>query len=163
MPRSASAGRAHDYKAHFTRTRLAYDKVTAVRVLLMQRHSEMEAAATKAMQLQQALQEEVDFLLDAIAEIHARAASAPQKERPAPTPPEARTPKGRPARRAVAYSDDEDDEPTPARAPSTGAASEAERSAKRLRSTPATSEVDDDVLASLGDDDVSAPKRARLA
>ncbi|KAI3617524.1 hypothetical protein CBS9595_003433 [Malassezia furfur] len=152
MPRSASAGRAHDYKAHFTRTRLAYDKVTA-----------MEAAATKAMQLQQTLQEEVDFLLDAIAEIHARTASAAHTERAAAAPAEARTPKGRTARRAVAYSDDEDDEPAPALAPSTDAADEAERSAKRLRSTPGTSEVDDDVLASLGDDEVSAPKRARLA
>lgn len=131
----------------------------------------MEAAATKAMQLQQTLQEEVEyvddrspsFLLDAIAEIHARTASAAHTERAAAAPAEARTPKGRTARRAVAYSDDEDDEPAPALAPSTDAADEAERSAKRLRSTPGTSEVDDDVLASLGDDEVSAPKRARLA
>ncbi|KAI3624367.1 hypothetical protein GLX27_003152 [Malassezia furfur] len=159
MPRSASAGRPHDYKAHFTRTRLAYDKVTA-------RQTEMEAAATKAMQMQQALQEEVDFLLDAIAEIHARAASEIHTERAAAAPAEVRTPKGRAPRRAVAYSDDEDDEPPAASAPlaaQTDASDEAAGHAKRVRSTPGTSEVDDDVLASLGDDDASSPKRARLA
>lgn len=140
----------------------------------MQRQTEMEAAATKAMQMQQALQEEVEyvadrsrsFLLDAIAEIHARAASEIHTERAAAAPAEVRTPKGRAPRRAVAYSDDEDDEPPAASAPlaaQTDASDEAAGHAKRVRSTPGTSEVDDDVLASLGDDDASSPKRARLA
>ncbi|WFD03227.1 hypothetical protein MOBT1_001916 [Malassezia obtusa] len=145
MSKSAT-GRAHDYKAHFTRTRLAFDKATA-------RQAEVEAAAQKAMQTQQALQDEVDFLLDAIVELRERAAQPP------PPPP------GRSARvAAAAYSDDEEDaRPVSAAAqgPNLDALVDPAPSAKRVRDTPPAGDVDEAVLASLGDGSIS-PKRARL-
>ncbi|PKI83771.1 hypothetical protein MVES1_002723 [Malassezia vespertilionis] len=65
---AANAGKAHDYKAHFTRTRTKYDKAKA-------RQAHVEATATKAVVKQQALQEEVDFLLDALEELRDKGAA----------------------------------------------------------------------------------------
>lgn len=143
--------------------------------MLMQRQAEVEAAAQKAMQTQQALQDEVEyvrrsrsFLLDAIVELRERAAQPPPPppvHAAAPAAGDARTPRGRSARvAAAAYSDDEEDaRPVSAAAqgPNLDALVDPAPSAKRVRDTPPAGDVDEAVLASLGDGSIS-PKRARL-
>ncbi|WFD20066.1 hypothetical protein MCAP1_002310 [Malassezia caprae] len=78
----AASGKPHDYKAHFTRTRSKYEKV-------IERQRELQKHATDAMSKQQNLQDEVDFLLDALLDVQAKAgrgelAVLPPSARPKP-------------------------------------------------------------------------------
>lgn len=60
--------KAHDYKAHFTRTRSKYDAAMEVRgtcvrsTLTGQRKGELQAVASKVIAKQQKLQEEVEYV-----------------------------------------------------------------------------------------------------
>ncbi|WFD31804.1 serine--tRNA ligase [Malassezia sp. CBS 17886] len=70
MSKLASAGTSKptDYKGRFTRTRHKYDRA-------MSRRKKMHAEVTKMIEKQMQLQEEIDFILDAIAELRSHAAA----------------------------------------------------------------------------------------
>ena len=74
------ATKPHDYKAHFTRTRGKYDTA-------MDRNAALQGAAAKVIAKQQKLQEELDFLLDAIHDVETKARSGDLVFRPIAIPP----------------------------------------------------------------------------
>lgn len=74
------ASKPHDYKAHFTRTRGKYDTA-------MERNAALQGAAAKVIAKQQKLQEELDFLLDAIHDVETKARSGDLVFRPIAIPP----------------------------------------------------------------------------
>lgn len=82
MSSAKSAGpssKPHDYKAHFTRTRGKYDTA-------MERNAALQGAAAKMIAKQQKLQEELDFLLDAIHDVEAKAHTGDLAFRPITVP-----------------------------------------------------------------------------
>ena len=84
MSSAKSAGpssKPHDYKAHFTRTRGKYDTA-------MERNAALQGAAAKMIAKQQKLQEELDFLLDAIHDVETKARTGDLVFRPIAIPPQ---------------------------------------------------------------------------
>ena len=75
------ASKPHDYKAHFTRTRGKYDTA-------MERNAALQGAAAKMIAKQQKLQEELDFLLDAIHDVETKARTGDLVFRPIAIPPQ---------------------------------------------------------------------------
>ena len=75
------ASKPHDYKAHFTRTR-------GKKAAPMERHDPRDRAAAKMIAKQQKLQEELDFLLDAIHDVETKARTGDLVFRPIAIPPQ---------------------------------------------------------------------------
>ncbi|WFD00048.1 hypothetical protein MYAM1_002794 [Malassezia yamatoensis] len=166
MSKSGSSQGVHNYKTHFTRTRLAFDRATA-------RQMEIEASVTKAMQVQHDLQEEVEcvlptdssYLLDALLRLQPKSLTDKVLE-PPPTMNGTSVPlKGRNTRMAVVYSDDDDDDRDSIATSASGTPqlnsipdqsspiSRPLNGALRPHDTPpaSSSDIDEDVLGSIGE------------
>ncbi|WFD44453.1 hypothetical protein MPSI1_003121 [Malassezia psittaci] len=158
MSKSGSSQGIHNYKAHFTRTRLAFDRATA-------RQMEIEASVTKAMQVQHDLQEEVDYLLDALIRVQPKSLQDKVLEPPSTMNGSGVPLKGRNTRMAVVYSDDDDDDRDSIATSASGTPnsqsipdqsspiSRPSNGALRQHNTPpaSSSDIDEDVLGSIGE------------